>query len=152
MSTHHIRTAVALAVALLGAAPFAANAALGGNVASVIHDSEMLKGTHSLTPFAAYDLHESITADGVVLRQYVDRSGSVFAVTWHGRRSPDVDALLGAHAEHYRATRSRFSNHHVVTLNEPGLTVTVMRLPRGWQGAALLPAAIPAGVSRAELR
>ncbi len=152
MSHLPVRAAALACVALLAAAPGAAEAALGGNLASVMHDSEAVKGTHYVTPFSAYDLHETIADDGTVLREYLDRTGAVFAVTWHGPRGLDVDALLGARAPQYHAARTRLGNHHVATINEPDLVVTVMRLPRGWQGAALLPTALPAGVSRAELR
>jgi Protein of unknown function (DUF2844) len=134
------------------AAP-SASAALGGDVASVMRDSEDLKATHSLTPFVAYDLHESITADGMRLREYVDRGGTVFAVSWHGPRAPDLNKLLGAHAAAYHAAvHTRLSNHHIVAVDEGGLVVTVLRLPRGWSGGALLASAIPAGVSRDEIR
>jgi len=47
---------------------------------------------------------------------------------------------------------TRLSNHHIVAVDEGGLVVTVLRLPRGWSGGALLASAIPAGVSRDEIR
>ena len=152
MSTMLIRAGLP-AIALLGVALAApSHAALGGDVASVAKDSASIKAARLVTPFAAYDLHESTTPDGMRLREYVDRAGRVFAVSWQGPRSPDVSALLGTHAAHFYAARSRLSNHHVAVVNEADLAVTVMRLPRGWQGSALLPTALPAGVSRADLR
>ena len=152
MSTFAIRASLGALtlLAALGAAP--AHAALGGDVASVLRDSTALGASHAVTPFAAYDLHEATSADGTVLREYLDKSGKVFALSWHGPRSPNVPALLGAHAAHYAAVRTRFSNHHVVNIDEPGFAVSIVKLPRGWRGQAVLPAAIPAGVARNELR
>lgn len=129
-----------------------AQAALGGDVASVMRDSVALKAAHSVTPFAAYDLHESTSADGTMLREYVDRGGRVFALSWRGPRSPDMTAILGVHAAKFATARSRLSNHHVVVVDEPDLAVTVIRLARGWRGQAVVPTALPAGVSRADLR
>ena len=153
MPTTIRRAAVPLIAALAGFAPGSAFAALGGDVASVLRDNDALGATHGVSTFVAYDRHESVTPDGVRVRQYVDRAGSVFAVVWSGPRSPSVAALLGSHAAHYQeALRTRAGNHHVATLIEPGLEVSVVKLPRGWSGGALLPAAIPAGVHRSDLR
>ena len=143
-------TILALSAAL---APASAFAALGGDLASVMRDNDALGAHHSVTPFTAYDLHESTTAGGAILRQYVDRGGHVFAVTWRGRTAPDVHALLGEHAAKYQAlAQAQRTSHAIVNVAEDGLRVTVMRMPRGWQFAATLPNAIPAGVSHAELR
>lgn len=152
MSTFAIRASVTGIAALAALAAGTAQAALGGDVASVLRDSAALNARHAVTPFAGYDLHEATRPDGTVLREYVDRGGHVFALTWRGPASPDVRALLGEHAAHYEAVRSRLSSHKVVNVDEPGLVVSIVKLPRGWHGAALLPAAIPAGVARAELR
>ncbi len=134
-------------------APASAFAALGGDVASVARDAAAAGASHVVTALPSYELHESRTMDGMQLRQYVDRSGKVFALSWSGPRSPDVSALLGGYAAHYHeALRTHGINHHVATLVEPGLEVSVVKLPRGWRGAALLPDAIPAGVSRSDIR
>jgi hypothetical protein len=153
MSTYLGRASVVLTAVMCAVASAPAAAALGGDIASVLHDHESLQATHSVTPTMQYDVHEGRTADGLQLREYVDRSGKVFAVTWRGMRSPDVGALLGAHAARYRAAaRARHGGHHVLSIKDADLVVTVMRLPRGWQGQAYLPAAIPAGVNRDDLR
>ena len=152
MSTFANRASTGALIMLAAFAAAPAQAALGGDVASVLRDGTALRASHAVTPFAAYDLHEATGADGTVLREYVDRSGKVFALSWRGPASPDVRALLGAHAKHYEAVRSRFSNHKVVNIDEPGFVVSIVKLPRGWSGQAVLPAAIPAGVARNELR
>lgn len=133
----------------------AAHAALGGDVASILRDHQRLQAADVVTTSTPqYDVHEAQSADGVRVRQYVDRtSGKVFAVTWDGPRSPDVSGILGASAAKYQAAvRAHRGNHHVLSIEDKDLSVTVMRLPRGWQGEAYLPASIPAGVKRSEIR
>lgn len=154
MSNSASRAALPLITLLAALAPASAFAALGGDVASVLRDSAALGARHSVTPFAGYDLHEAITDDGVLVRQYVDRSGRVFAVSWQGRRSPNVQALLGEHAAEYEAALKarRFPNHHVASIEAPGLAISVIRAGRGWMGQALVPNALPAGVQRADIR
>ena len=152
MSIFAIRVSATALAGLAGLVALPAHAALGGDVASVLRDGAALRASHAVTPFAAYDLHEATGADGTVLREYVDKSGKVFALSWRGPGSPNVRSLLGEHAAHYEAVRARFSNHHVVNIDEPGFAVSIVKLPRGWHGQAVLPAAIPAGVARNELR
>jgi hypothetical protein len=132
----------------------ASRAALGGDVASVAHDREALRASDVVTSTVLYDLHEAQTPAGVRVRQYVDRaSGKVFALTWQGPQLPDVNTLLGSYASRYQAAaKEHHGSHHVLTIDDPDLKVSVLRLQRGWQGDAYLPNAIPQGVDRAELR
>ncbi len=44
---------------------------------------------------APYGVLESVGAGGVVVREYADPSGTVFAVTWSGPTRPDMKKLLG---------------------------------------------------------
>ena len=137
-----------------GAASPASRAGLGGDVASIAHDHEALRATDIVTSTVLYDLHEGQSPAGVRVRQYVDRaSGKVFALTWQGPRSPDVDALLGSYAPRYEAVaKEHRGSHHTLSIDDSDLKVSVLRLQRGWQGEAYLPNAIPQGVNRAELR
>jgi len=64
-----------------------------------------------------------------------------------------LGSLLGTYAPRLTAAaRAHPGNHHVLTIQEPDLLVSVVRGPRSWEGHAVLPGAIPAGVSLAELR
>jgi hypothetical protein len=138
----------------LVAAP-AAHAELGGDVASVLRDHEALRAADIVAATTQlYDVHEARSADGLQVRQYVERSsGKVFAVTWEGPRSPNIGELLGASAStYYEAVHAHKGSHHVLSIEEPSLSLTVLRLPRGWQGKAYLPLAIPTGIERAEIR
>jgi hypothetical protein len=140
------------ALGTVAAAP--CRAALGGDVESVRRDHAALQAAEVVSPTVLYDVHESRSADGLQIREYVDRvAGKVFAVTWQGPRSPDVSALLGDYAARYAAaSQEHRGSHHVLSIDAPDLAVTIVRLPRGWAGQAYLPAAIPEGVDRAELR
>jgi hypothetical protein len=148
------RVAFVVAVGVMVSGVRSAQAALGGDVASVLHDHEALRAADVVTSTQQYDIHEASSTDGTHVRQYVNRSsGKVFAVAWDGPRLPDVGGLLGASAtRYYAAARLSRAGHHVLSINDPDLSVTVLRLPRGWQGQAYLPAALPAGIDRSEIR
>jgi hypothetical protein len=141
-----------LAAGLTGLAPFEARAALGGDLASVDRDLAHLQAARVVTPTVSYDLHE-LSSSGTRVREYVDRSGRVFAVSWQGPRMPDLGQLLGAYAERYAAAvRAQQATRSHLALSTPELVLTAIRMPRGWSGQAFLPAALPDGVRREELR
>jgi hypothetical protein len=144
------------ALALLASAalvPCAAEAALGGDLASIARDHESLRASVTVMPTVAYDRHELTTTTGTRVREYADRTGKVFAVTWQGRQLPDLGQLLGGYAERYAAA-ARAGTHarRALAVNAPDFVLSVVRLPRGFSGQAYLPGALPAGVGREELR
>jgi hypothetical protein len=128
-------------------------AELGGDVSTVVRDSSVLGAARVISQKVGFTLHESRTPQGLVVRQYVEASGKVFAVTWAGRQSPNTSALLGRYASRYlAAARAPHSGHHVLTIHAADLELTVMRTQRGWLGSALLPGTLPQGVTREMLR
>jgi len=145
-----VKTMVLLVLAL--AVPARALAALGADASSVARDQEALKGALTVTPAVGYEIHELKISSGVV-REYLAPGGLVFAVSWQGRRAPDLRQLLGAYFERHAAeARAHRTGHHVLSIETPDLVVSAVRYQRGFQGRAVLPALIPAGVTRAELR
>jgi uncharacterized protein DUF2844 len=133
--------------------PDVAHAALGATVDSVARDEAMLRGTDVVTPTANYDLHEIKAATGTVVREYVSRQGAVFAVTWEGRTTPDLEQLLGSSYPRYLAeARTHRSSHHTLSIDTPDLVASVVRLQRSSIGQVHLPALVPSGVAVADLR
>ena len=148
-----ILTGSLLLTAALVTAP-AAPAGLGEGTASIARDHAALHG-HALqiTPMQSYDRHELTTASGTKVREYASRDGTVFAVAFAGPSVPDLKVLLGARYDEYaRAVAARAGNHHVLSINSPGLVMQVIKLPRGLIGRAHVPALLPAGVSPGDLR
>jgi hypothetical protein len=142
-----------IAMALLPVIMPVAHAALGGDVASVLHDHQALRASHQVTALASYEIHEGQSPSGLHLREYVDRSGREFAVSWQSTSAANINDLLGVYAGRYQAAAlGHRGGHHVLSVDAPDLKLTVVRLPRGWRGLAILPDAVPAGVSRAEIR
>ena len=148
---HLLIPALVLAVSLT--VPNAAHGALGATVDSVARDETMLKGADIVTPTANYDLHEIKAATGTSVREYVSRRGTVFAVTWEGRKTPDLEQLLGSSYSRYLAeARTHRNGHHVLSINTPDLVASVVHLQRSSIGHVHLPALVPAGVAVADLR
>src|ERR1700686_3597564 len=57
-------------------------AALGSDAASVLTDGAELQGAVNSVPGQLYDIEEITAASGVRVREFLNRNGIVFAVTW----------------------------------------------------------------------
>ncbi len=143
---------LACLVALSLARP--ASAALGDTTASIARDRIAMRGNQSsTTPMQSYDVHRMVDPAGGVVREYADRAGTVFAVTWHGPRSPDLKTLLGGYYDRYvGAAAQHRPGQDVVTVHAPDLVLSVVRFQRVAYGRAYLPKRMPSGVTKADLR
>lgn len=132
---------------------FAAHASLGGDMASVRDDQAKMQGTLRTTSKDSYDVHEIQSTSGVVLREYVSRSGTVFGIAWQGRTHPDLRQVLGAAYDQYvkavDAQRAQRHGRGPLLIQVPGLVVQTGGHMGALTGMAYLPQMMPAGV-RAE--
>jgi hypothetical protein len=144
---------VVLGIASLAGGP--ARAALGGDAASVLADGAELHGAVHADDRPLYSLQE-ITADsGMRVREYLNRDGVVFAVSWSGPVMPNLQHLLGTHFEAYTAALAALNHpglHRSVRVASADLVVESGGHLRAYAGRAYLPLAVPAGVPTAELR
>jgi Protein of unknown function (DUF2844) len=141
---------------LLIAAVPAAHAALGDGAASVARDRDALRATAVTTStFGNFDRHEMVTGQGATIREFADKSGTVFAVDFSGPAMPDLRTMLGTRYQAYvdaAKAQQRGHNHHVLSIQTDDMVLSIVRHPRGMQGQARLPALFPAGVTVEDLR
>ena len=151
-----LRIPIALLVAVacvLSVVPGAARAALGDDLGSVETDRAQLKAALRTSSAADYTVHELTLPGGTVVREFASASGTVFAVSWSGPFMPDLRQLLGAWFERYRvAVPASRTGRARVSVLQPDLIVHSGGHPRAFVGLAYLPQAVPAGVTRDELR
>lgn len=147
--------AMGIAIAAV-ALPFSACASLGGDLSSVLDDQMKLQGTLRTTSNNSYTVHEIQAASGVVLREYVSPSGTVFGVAWQGRSNPDLRQVLGANYDRFvqavQAQRAQRHGHGPLLIQQPGLVVQMVGHMRSLTGRAYLPQSFPAGVRAEEIR
>jgi hypothetical protein len=141
---------------LVLALPAPASAALGGTVASVDADRVHVKGAlMRMVTSDGYALHEIRAATGTMVREYVNSSGTVFAVAWDGPWMPDLRQVLGDHFDQYmaamRAPTARIARG-VVSINQAGLVVQMSGHARAFTGRAYLPTMLPPGVRLETIR
>ncbi|HEX4025672.1 MAG TPA: DUF2844 domain-containing protein [Steroidobacteraceae bacterium] len=131
-------------------------AALGGSADSVSADSSAMRGQLRSTSLVQYDMQE-ITQGAQTVREYVTRSGQVFAVTWQGPVPPDLRQLLGTYFGRFQeaAAASHRTNpgvHRQLNIVQSDLVVQSSGRLRAFRGLAYLPALVPDGVSVDQLQ
>jgi hypothetical protein len=132
-----------------------ARASLGGDLTSVLDDAAELHGAVQASPLQQFEIEEIVTDNGMRVREFLNPNGIVFAVTWAGPATPDLQRLLGAQFEVYTtalAARPRLGLQRSVRVATPDLVVESEGHLRNFTGRAYLPAMIPINVSTAELR
>lgn len=134
----------------------AAHATLGETLESVHADQIRLQGRRVQATVWPAQMHEIQLADGSRVRQYVNASGAVFAVTWTSRLKPDLAGLLGQHFVAYAQARPQPRN--LQAARQPSLVqaadLVVRESGRGQAhaGMAYVPTLTPRGFDVAQLR
>lgn len=131
-------------------------AALGGNVASVQADQGHMQASLRSIRAANYTVHELQSPTGIVIREYVSASGTVFGVAWQGPWVPDLHQLLGSYFEQYQqAVQTQSSGRagrRPIRVTLPGLVVSVSGHPRSFAGHAYVPDMLPEGTNAEAIR
>lgn len=146
---HRNRFPSILLLALAAWLPAAAQAALGEPADSVLGEHAALDGA-ALTRSSVGGLAvlESITRDGVAVRQFVSPQGIVFAAAWSGPALPNLKVLLGQHYARYAADLyTGAAGPKLHTIRSGDLVLQLAKLPRGFSGSAYVPALLPPGVN-----
>ena len=156
MSLARLARILALLLSSL-ALPAAAFATLGGSAITVDADRVRVEGAlMRIVRNSAYALHEIRSASGTMIREYVDSSGTVFAVAWDGPWLPDFRQVLGEHFDHYqaamRARQQARTARGVVVIDDGGLVVQMSGHPRAFTGRAYLSNRLPAGLQLESIR
>jgi hypothetical protein len=128
----------------------AAWAGLGGDTASVQSDKEAWVASSTQSTLAGATVFRQVLGNGVVVRQYVDTFGAVFAVGWEGPVQPDFERLLGAHFAAYLDAVQRARRG--VSIQSAGLVLESGGMMRAFSGRAYVPTGVPAGFSVKDIR
>ncbi|KVO18412.1 hypothetical protein WL30_05460 [Burkholderia ubonensis] len=102
-----------------------------------------------------YSIHETTLPDGPAVREYIDQTGSVFAIAWHGPSAPDLAMLLGDYFPQYlkgaAAQYKAVPSLSFVVVKQPGLVVSTGGRIGDFSGRAWIPQALPPGVTPHDL-
>jgi hypothetical protein len=135
---------------------FPAFAGLGQDVSSVDADQAHMQGARQMTRAGAYTLHEIKAPTGIVVREYVSASGTVFGVAWEGPWPPDMRQVLADYFETYRQASAAEASSHTgrrpLMINQTEVVIQSGGHMRSFNGRAFVPALLPNGVSAETIR
>ncbi|MFM0043798.1 DUF2844 domain-containing protein [Paraburkholderia sediminicola] len=149
---------IAMLTAMLS--PLASHATLGGAPGAGTPTQTMLRatpqsaaGATTVTTTAPYTTRESRDTNGVLIREYVLPSNTVFAVTWEGPIRPDMTALLGSYFPNF-VTAGESRARGTGPLNEGNGDFRIESAGRlgHFFGMAYLPRLMPANVRPGDLK
>jgi len=131
-------------------------AGLGGDVSSVHIDRDAMHGQLNTTSLQHYDVHQINGEDGMLLREYANGQGKIFAVTWQGPVPPDLQKLFGNYFDQYQAAAANSADahpgmHRQLTITQPDFVLQVLGRLGAFHGKAYVPSLVPSGVFVADL-
>lgn len=142
----------ALSFVLLPA--ISAHARLGGTGPEIAAEAGALHARTETLQFADYSIR-TLTAEGLVVRQYLDSTGGIFAVAWNSVAAPDLQMLLGAYFPRYTAMLAGLEHpglQRSLRMADAGFVVESSGHLRAYTGRAWLTAGVPSTVSLADIR
>lgn len=88
-------------------------AGLGGDENSIQKDAQGLGGTTTISRRGGYRLHQ-ISKGILKVNEYEGQNGKVFALTWSGKKHPELQNVLGANLVDFQRalTEARKTHHH----------------------------------------
>jgi Protein of unknown function (DUF2844) len=142
-----------LACLLAQGLPQSARAALGGDAASVETDRVIMKGLTRPVAATTLKTQELQLPSGTVVTEYLNGSGTVYAVTWHGPSLPNLPQILGSYFSNYQtAAKTPVVRRRVVVMDSPDIKIESSGRMRAFVGRAWVPKLLPSGVTAADIQ
>jgi hypothetical protein len=116
-----------------------AHAAVGDDVSVVAADQARLQASLRIVPVKSYAIHELTSPAGATIREYVAKTGKVFAVSWSGGWRPNLRDIMGSRYDQYlEAMRGKRRARGPVHIELPGMVVSMGSYLRNFWGHVVL--------------
>jgi hypothetical protein len=129
-------------------------ATLGEQASTVTQDAGKMKGVQKATlNQGLYATHEMVS--GVTtIREFSNRDGLVFAVSWRGLAKPDLNILFGSYYAEYEAGAAKLPRQRgrrSVSLETSKMVLRGSSRMRDQRGFAYIPSLVPPGIKLEDL-
>ncbi len=129
-------------------------ASLGGRADSIATDRVHMSARMASTTKPTHTVTALTLANGAVVREFANKAGVVFAVSWRGPGRPDLQQLLGDGFQAVQADNVGAGGRRMrapLAVNRSDLVVHTGGHPGAFWGLAYLPQETPSGFSAADL-
>ncbi len=129
-------------------------ASLGQRVDSISTDRVRMSARMVSSTKATHTVSSLTLANGAVVKEFANKAGVVFAVSWRGPGRPDLQQLLGDGFDAVQADnigRGGRRMHAPLAVNRSDLIVHTGGRPGAFWGLAYLPQSVPSGFSATDL-
>jgi hypothetical protein len=133
----------------------AAQATLGEAISTAQQNAVVLKAAQKATTTADTYTVSEMSADGSTIKQYANREGIVFAVSWSGFAKPDLGVLFGGYFNEYMQASNELPKQvgaRSTTFKSSRLVVRRGTRMRDQRGFVYIPSLVPKDVNIEELR
>jgi len=122
-------------------------AALGGAPANLGAHAGPERSSTASTGITTYTVLQKQLDSGTTVHEFVDASGTVFAVSWSGPFLPDLKEILGDHFDAMlaQAAKGQRGQRSQLTLRRSDVVIVTAGHMGALEGRAWLPAKLPAG-------
>ncbi len=138
----------------LTTAPYVARAGLGQPFESVKADRDRMSAHMASATMATHTVSSLTLANGGVVKEFTNKAGVVFAVSWRAPGRPDLQQLLGGGFDTLQADNVGRGGRRMrapLAVNRSDLIVHTGGHPGAFWGLAYLPQQTPSGFSAADL-
>ncbi|MHB8483115.1 MAG: DUF2844 domain-containing protein [Nitrospiria bacterium] len=149
-------TTAGFCLALLLLNPGPALAVLGEGKESVELDRRKLSGSKETMVRSQYTI-ETISSSDLRIQEYVTPTGTIFAVSWQGKKIPDLSSLFGAYFQEYQKALTEWRKNSPfrrgpLYLRAEHLVVETGGNRRDLRGKAYLPSLLPPGIKGEDIQ
>jgi hypothetical protein len=128
-------------------------AVLGEYEGSVSLDQQVLRAEIREVARTGYKVHQMITPEGAVIREFVSPEGKVFGIAWQSRTLPNLQQLLGSYFPRIeQAAQAHVQHRAPLLINTPDLVYFSGGRMMNFYGSAYVPGLLPKNVSAGVVR
>lgn len=144
--------------------PLTAVATLGQDMVSIAKDAVSLGVVDNITQIQtaivessiandnnSYSIYQMTTNSGIEIKQYV-ADDKVFAITWQGESSPNLNQLLGKYFSTYTNATPKYKSSALLRIENQDLIIYYGNIDNYFYGRAILPSLIPNGLSMIKIK
>lgn len=119
---------------------------MGDDASAIVADQSRLQARVRISRHASFSVHELEAPSGVTIRNFVGRTGKIFAVSWSGGWRPNLRDIFGNHYDRFLAgTHGQRVARGVARIELPGMIVVMGGPQRASFGRVILTDLAPAG-------